>query len=144
MSSIVVYGCEDSAGSLRPCTVPALHAILMRMHDVHDDQSVVSPSGTRYTLADDSMPLSDQAQYNYQVTNDYLRDVLEHAVADGPPEAAPILVGHAMSKMLRSMPVPWLREFAYAGILRRAESLSDEVLDGILPDTDASIHGTIS
>ena len=86
------------------------------------------------------MSLAEQAQYNYTTTGEYLRDVLETTLASGPPELAPMLIGQAISAMLRSLPVPWLREFAYAGIVRRAEQLSDRALEDELttPSSDGA------
>lgn len=98
------------------------------------ERTIVGPTGRRYVLADDALPLADQVRHNYDVTGAYLRDVLETAIASAAPEVAPLVFGQAVSNMLRAMPVPWLREFAYAGIVRRAELLSE---DAIAPLTDS-------
>lgn len=107
---------------------------------MESERTMTGPSGKVYQLAGDTMPPAEQAQYNHDVTGAYLRDVLETAVASGPAELAPLFVGKAISDMVRSMSVAWLREFAYAGIIRRAEQLSDDALEGVLDVTPESDH----
>lgn len=94
--------------------------------DDQDDLTILGPTGKSYALAGAGLPLAEQVQHNYRVTGEYLRDVLETAIAQAPPEAVPLVIGQAVSHMLRSLPPPWLREFAYAGIVRRVEQLSDD------------------
>ena len=108
----------------------------MMPHDDRDSDTVVSPSGKVFSLAPASLPIAEQAQRNHEVTRAYLADVLETAVKSGPPELAAILVGKAISDVVRTLPVPWLREFAYAGIIRRAEEIADESVQALLDATD--------
>lgn len=99
--------------------------------DDPDSDSVVSPSGKVFSLAPRSLPIVDQARHNYEITGAYLRDVLETAVKGGPPEVAAILVGQAISNLVRTLPAAWLREFAYAGVIKRAGEIADESVQSL-------------
>lgn len=107
----------------------------MEQHEP-ESHSVVSPSGKVFSLAPNTLPIADQAKLNHEVTGAYLRDVLETAIKERPPELAAILVGQAISNLVRTLPTPWLREFAYAGVIRRAEEIADGSVQALFSSID--------
>ena len=82
-----------------------------------DNQEVTGPSGRAYRLAPETLPPLERAMRNREVTRRYLLDVIESTRAAMPPELFPTELVGRLGKALRSLPTPWLREFAYAGML---------------------------
>lgn len=91
-----------------------------------DSEMVVGPSGTVYQLASDSMPPLQRAEYNRRIIRTYLLDIIDSVRTKYPQEAFPFRLVDALSRTIRSLPVPWLREYAYAGMVAVLQDIAQD------------------
>lgn len=68
----------------------------------------------------------ERALANRDVTRAYLADIVQSVQAAYPPEIAPMELIAKLGEALRALPVVWLQEYAYAGMLAVLQSLEDE------------------
>ena len=94
-----------------------------------DDLAVTGPSGKTYRLAPEGTPPLQRAMRNRDVTRQYLLDIIESTRTAMPPELFPTELVSRLGKALRGLPVPWLQEFAYAGMLAVLQDLEGEQAD---------------
>ena len=87
------------------------------------EDRLVGPSGREYRLASEALPPLEQAHANRDTTRQYLLDLMAEVRRRAPPELFPIQLVGALGEALRTMPAPWLREFAYAGMLTILQEL---------------------
>lgn len=90
-----------------------------------EQEAVTGPSGAAFRLVPDSAPPLERALANRDVTRAYLLDIIEATRASYPPEVFPMQLVQALGQALRALPVSWLREFAYAGMLATLQGLED-------------------
>lgn len=91
-----------------------------------DSEMVIGPSGTVYQLASDSMPPLQRAEYNRRIIRTYLLDIIDSVRAKYPQEAFSFQLIDALSRTIRSLPVPWLREYAYAGMIAVLQDITQD------------------
>jgi hypothetical protein len=96
-------------------------------HQGAEQADVTGPSGTPFQLAPESAPPLERALANRDVTRAYLLDIIATTRANYPPEVFPTQLVQALGEALRALPVSWLREFAYAGMLATLQGLEDGV-----------------
>lgn len=94
--------------------------------DVTDAEAVTSPSGTVFRLAAATLPPLERALANRDVTRAFLLDIIAAVQQRYPPEIFPTQLVQVLGEALRTLPVSWLREFAYSGMLATLQSLEDE------------------
>jgi hypothetical protein len=90
-----------------------------------DQETVVGPSGTTFQLIPESTPPLERALANRDMTRTYLLDIIAATRASYPPEIFPVQLVQALGEALRTLPVSWLREYAYAGMLAILQGLED-------------------
>lgn len=90
-----------------------------------DTEAVTGLSGTTFRLTPDSAPPLIRALANRDVTRAYLLDIINTTQARYPPEIFPTQLVQELGAALRALPVSWLREFAYAGMLATLQGLED-------------------
>lgn len=103
---------------------PIVRRVVSREAGV-DEQTVTGPSGATFRLAPESVPPLERALANRDVTRAYLLDIMNTVQAQYPPEIFPTQCVQALGEALRGLPVSWLREFAYAGMLATLQGLED-------------------
>jgi hypothetical protein len=108
--------------------------------ELPESLAVVGLSGTEFRLAAESAPPLERALANRDVTRAYLLDIIATVRAKYPPEIFPTQLVQALGEALRALPVPWLREFAYAGMLATLQSLEDEEASGSRVDRQQNDH----
>lgn len=87
--------------------------------------ALIGPSGKEFRLAPETVPPLERAMANRDVTRAYLLDIIATTQAKYPPEIFPTQLVQALGEALRTLPVAWLREFAYAGMLATLQGLED-------------------
>ena len=115
---------------------------------VAETEAVTGPSGARYRLAPESAPPLERALANRDVTRAFLLDIIGAMQARYPPEVFPMQLVQALGEALRALPVSWLREFAYAGMLATLQGIEEGAErnapspgDGTANDEGGDIHG---
>ena len=98
----------------------------MIVHHSPDSEAVVGPSGTLYQLASATVPPEERAEYNRRVIRTYLLDIIDSVRTKCPPEAFPYQMVEALSRTIRTLPVPWLREYAYAGMVAVLQDIAND------------------
>src|SRR5579863_7726304 len=98
----------------------------MAAEDTPASSTVFGPSGREYRLAPESLPPLERAAANRDATRAYLRDLIAGVQRRYPPALFPIQLVGALGEALRALPAPWLREFAYAGMLAVLQELEQE------------------
>ncbi len=87
---------------------------------------MTGPSGAIFRLAPETTPPLERALANRDVTRAYLFDIVSTTQSRYPPEIFPTQLVQALGEALRTLPVPWLREFAYGGMLATLQALEDD------------------
>jgi hypothetical protein len=90
-----------------------------------DFETLTGPSGKEFSLASESVPPLERALANREVTRAYLSDIITTVQARYPAEVFPTQLVQALGEALRSLPVSWLREYAYGGMLATLQGLED-------------------
>ncbi len=96
---------------------PPRRSTTLKLAHSDDGLTVTGPGGSAFTLApEDAHPLA-RAQHNQQVTHGLLRDIMESTRQTVSAYEYPTRLIAALGEAIRQLPVPWLQEFAYAGML---------------------------
>ena len=90
-----------------------------------DFDVVTGPSGKVFRLTPQTVAPLQRALANRAVTRAYLLDIVTTVHSMYPAEIFPTQLVQALGEALRSLPVSWLREFAYGGMLATLQGLED-------------------